>query len=227
MKPQKPDFKKIKYLINNSVAALLLGAAILFYGCENNLEEIKAFSYEEALPTLEAVNFETMYTDSGTIRYFLKAPRLLKFENEGKEFVEFPDGMEIMQYDANQVVVSSLTADYAKQFVKEQTWEAKNNVVATNQAGDTLKTDHLIWEEKTKLIHTEEYVEIIRTDGVYTGVGLTADESLEKWRIKKLKGIVDVTVDKDKKAKEQVNETQPNNKTQKNKPFKSPVQLKK
>lgn len=200
MKQQKPGSNKRLNIVNKGIAAFLLGAAILVYGCENNIEQIKAFVSDENLPLVEAENFETMLTDSGVIRYFLKAPRLLKFNLDGKEFVEFPDGMELIQYDANRKVISSLKSDYAKQFVKEQRWEAKNNVIATNLEGDTLKTEHLIWEEKDKQVYTDEFVEIVRADGIYTGIGLTADESLDNWRIKKLKGIVYVSVDENNRA---------------------------
>lgn len=225
MKQQKPDSKIKRFLKLSGIAALVTGAAILFYGCENDIEKIKAFSPEESLPILEAANFETMYTDSGTVRYLLKTPKLLRFENEGKEYHEFPEGIEIIQYDAKKEVVSSLRSDYAKQFVKEQKWEAKNNVVATNLKGDTLKTEHLIWEEKEKQVHTEEFVEIIREDGIYHGIGLTADETLEKWRIKKLTGVVYVSVDENREKGPSNNIEKPDLTNKKNKPFNSPLQI--
>ena len=75
--------------------------------------------------------------------------------------LNFPKEFELIKYDSDKKIISSITADYAKQFVKEQKWEAKNNVVATNAQGDTLKTEYLIWEEKEEKIYTEEFVRII------------------------------------------------------------------
>lgn len=224
MKLQKLDSKIFRYIKFNGIAALFFGAAILFYACENDIEKIQAFSSPENLPVVEAYNFETLFTDSGQVRYSLKTPKLLRFEIDGIEFLEFPEGVEIIQYDSNQKVVSSLTSDYAKQFVKEEKWEAKNNVVATNLAGDTLKTEHLIWEEKTEQIYTDEFVEIVREDGIYTGIGLTADESLQKWRINQLKGIIYVEVQDQKSNKSAA--TDVNIQEQKDKPFEGPVQIK-
>ena len=165
--------KTYRHIKNIGIAALVLGAAILFYACENDLEKIKAFSSTDNLPVIEAINFQTIFTDSGQIRYILKTPKLLRFENEGKAFLEFPEGMEITQYNATGKTVSSLTADYAKQFIKEQKWEAKNNVVATNEQGDTLLTEHLIWEEKNEKIYTDEFVKFIRANQIITGIGST------------------------------------------------------
>lgn len=198
MKQPKSGFNRIFFYLLMRIAALFLWAAFLFYGCENNIEKIKTFSAPENLPLQEATNFETLFTDSGEVRFFLKAPKLLRFESDGKPFVEFPEGIKLVKYDSHQEIISSITADYAKQYEKEQTWEAKNNVVATNAQGDTLQTEHLIWEEKTEKIYTEEFVKIIRPDQIITGIGFQSDQSLENWRIKNPKGTLYVDVEEEK-----------------------------
>jgi LPS export ABC transporter protein LptC len=226
MRQLKQGSNRFQDIIKKSIAALIVGAAILFYGCENDIKKIKAFSSPENLPFLEAHDFETLFTDSGQVRYSLKTPRLLRFENEGVEYIEFPEGMELVKFDANKNIVSSLKADYAKQFVKDKRWEAKNNVVATNEKGDTLKTDYLIWEEKEEKIHTEEFVRIIRPDQVITGIGFTSDQALQNWRIKNPKGNIYVTVDNErKKSNQSVNENQTLQEGR-TKPPSEPLQLK-
>lgn len=194
MKTQESGFKTKKIFLSLRIAALFTGAAFLLFACENNIEKIKAFSSPENLPVVEASNFETMFTDSGEVRFFLKTPKLLRFEGEGKPYVEFPEGIELVKYDEHQNIISSITADYAKQFEREEKWEAKNNVVATNAQGDTLKTEHLIWEEKEEKIHTEEFVRIIREDQIITGIGFQSDQSLQNWRIKNPKGTIYINV---------------------------------
>ncbi|HSH20738.1 MAG TPA: LPS export ABC transporter periplasmic protein LptC [Draconibacterium sp.] len=197
MKRQKLGSKIYRKIKLYSVAALVSGAAILFYGCENDIEQIKAFYSTENLPVLEAINFETLVTDSGQVRYFLKAPKLLQFEDEGRNYIEFPEGMELIKYDESKKIISSITADYAKQFIDDDKWEAKNNVIATNAQGDTLKTEHLIWEEKKEIIYTEEFVKIIRADQIITGIGFTSDQKLQNWKIKNPKGTIFVSVNND------------------------------
>src|SRR5690606_25514120 len=68
-------------------------------------------------------------------------------------------------------------------------------VVATNAQGDTLKTEHLIWEEKEEKIHTEEFVRIIRENQIITGIGFQSDQSLQNWRIKNPKGTIYINVE--------------------------------
>ena len=120
----------------------------------------------------------------------MKTPKLLQFENEGKVFYEFPEGMELIKYDENKQIISSITSDYAKRFLSENKWEAKNNVIATNANGDTLKTEHLIWDEQEERIYTDEFVKIIRTDQVITGIGFESDQALANWRIRQPKGTI-------------------------------------
>lgn len=198
MRPQKSDSKIFRFIKNSCIAVLLAGTAILFFACENDIDKIKAFTSPEDLPVLEAENFETLFTDSGQMRFTLKAPKLLRYENDGEAYIEFPEGMELVKYDSKKQIVSSITADYAKQFVKEEKWEAKNNVVATNAQGDSLKTEHLIWDEKNERIYTDEFVKIIRTDQIITGVGFTSDQNMQNWKIKNPKGTIYVTVDNEK-----------------------------
>lgn len=201
MKAQELDSKIKRNLKIFRIAVLVSGAAILFFGCEkNNIEKIKAFSAPENLATQEATNFQTLFTDSGEVRFSLEAPKLLRYENDGKPFVEFPKGIELVKYDANQNIISSITANYAKQYPNEDKWEAKNNVVATNLEGDTLKTEHLIWEEKNEKFYTEEFVKIIRPDQIITGIGFESDQSMENWRIKNPKGTIYVELEDNSQA---------------------------
>jgi len=93
MKQQKIGFRIYSCIKTFSFTSLLSGIVILFCSCENNIEEIKAFVSTENLPILEAKNFETLFTDSGQVRYSLKTPKLLRFEDDGRDYIEFPEGM--------------------------------------------------------------------------------------------------------------------------------------
>jgi LPS export ABC transporter protein LptC len=173
---------------------------ILFQGCVNDIQKIKAFSSSEVLPVLQAENFETTFSDSGVIRFYLKTPELKRFETDEATFIEFPKGILLVKYNENREIVSSISARYAKQFVKENRWEAKNDVVATNNTGDTLKTEHLIWDEQAGRIYNNEYVKIIRPDQIISGVGFEADQSLQNWRIKNPKGPIYVRTNRQRTA---------------------------
>ncbi|PIF05858.1 MAG: LPS export ABC transporter periplasmic protein LptC [Draconibacterium sp.] len=202
MKRQEYVFKILRKINSICVAALLVGAALLFYACENNIEQIKAFASPENLPIMEAKDFQTMRTDSGKISFSLKAPRVLRYNIEGKEFTEFPEGIEIVKYNSNNKIVSSITADYAKQYANEDKWEAKNNVIVTNINGDSLKTELLNWKQETGEIYTDDFVKIISPDRIVTGLGFSSDEKMINWKIKEPKGIIYVTLDRDQEPQQ-------------------------
>ncbi|MBP6967428.1 MAG: LPS export ABC transporter periplasmic protein LptC [Prolixibacteraceae bacterium] len=184
----------LRYL---KIAALLCGAAILFSGCVNDIEKIKAFNPSEILPVVYAEDFETTYSDSGMVRFYLKTPELKRFESDGTSFIEFPKGILLVKYNARREMISSISARYAKQFVREKRWEARNDVVAVNSKGDTLKTEHLVWDENAKKIYNDEYVKIISPDQVITGVGFESDASLENWRIRNPRGNIYVKLNRE------------------------------
>jgi LPS export ABC transporter protein LptC len=173
---------------------------LLFSACVNDIQKIKAFSPSEVLPVLQAENFETTLSDSGVIRFYLKTPELKRYDTDDASFIEFPQGVLLIKYNENHEIISTITARYAKQFVREKRWEAKNDVVATNNVGDTLKTEHLIWDEQTGKIYNNEYVKIIRPDQIISGIGFEADQSLQIWRIRNPKGPIIVRSKQQKTA---------------------------
>lgn len=191
---------KIKILIKSSIAALSLGAAMLLLSCQSKVEveanlPSKLIEQEE-LPTVDATDFETTFTDSGIVRYRLTTPRLLEYENKKDPYTEFPDGFHIVEFDKNQKITSSISANYGKRFTKEEKWLAIGNVVAVNADGDTLKTEKLTWLRKEKRIFSDKYVRIIRSDQIITGIGLESDENLKNWKILQPKGTLYVNDEK-------------------------------
>jgi LPS export ABC transporter protein LptC len=103
--------------------------------------------------------------------------------------------MKIEKYDSKMNIVSSITAEYAKNFDRDDRWEAKNNVIATNLNGDTLKTEYLVWDTKKQKIFSDQFVKFIRTDKTITGIGFESNQDFTEYKIKDIKGILYVNMD--------------------------------
>ncbi len=145
-------------------------------------------------PSVEAFNFETSYTDSGVVRYFLKTPRLLIFDQEKSPYKEFPEGFHLQQFDQNKKPISELSANYGKNFELEQKWLATGNVVMVNIKGDTLRSEELIYLIKEDKIYSEKFVNIKKGDQDITGSGgFESDSQMSKWAFKKTSGHIYVT----------------------------------
>jgi len=176
---------------NLSIVVLSLGATMLILSCSSKVASdlpTDLISVKKT-PTIEAIDFQTYMTDSGVVRYFLKTPRLVKYEQEKEPYTEFPEGFHLQKFDENKKIVSELTANYGKNFETEQKWLATGNVVMVNNKGDTLRSEELIYLIKEEKIYTDKFVSIKKGDDVINGSGgFESDTQMTKWTFKKTKG---------------------------------------
>lgn len=176
--------------------ASLFGGAVLFLSCaDNNVSQIEAFSHPAGAPEIVAENIEILYSDSAIIRFKLNAPILKIYEDEKEPFTEFPEGFKIEQYNSRKEITSIISASYGKNYEKKSLWEARQNVVAVTEVGDTLKTELLYWDENKDIIYTDQYVKIIQGEQVMTGDGLESDVQMKEYKIKNPRGNVIVEVE--------------------------------
>lgn len=175
---------------------IALIATILISSCENEISTIKKYSKGEEVPSMTAEGFEMLFSDSTVIRFKLTTPKLIRHDNNKDPFTEFPNGVRIEKYDSKMNIVSSITSLYAKNFDSDDRWEAKNNVIAVNLKGDTLKTEYLVWDTRKEKIYSDQFVKIIQKDQIFTGVGFESNQDFSKYFIKNLQGHIYVDVNK-------------------------------
>lgn len=184
------EYGKLAFLFTGIVFMLSLSS------CENEMAKIKVVAKSEEPPKIVADDLEVLFSDSTVIRSMLQTPKLIWHE-EGKDpYQEFPDGVKIVKYDSRMSIVSSITAQYAKYFLNDEKWEAKNNVVAVNQKGDTLKTEYMVWDNKKGKISSDQFVKIVQKDQIYTGIGFESNLDFSSYHIKNLQGHIYVDVKK-------------------------------
>jgi len=168
---------------------------LILVSCENEISKIKTVTSSEVPPAIAAEGFEMIASDSSVIRFKLQTPELIYHKDEKDPYYEFPKGVKIVKYDAAMNIISSITAQYAKNFSSDDRWEAKNNVIAVNFKGDTLKTEYLVWDTAKKKIYSDQFVKIIQKDQVYTGIGFESNQDFSSYHIKNLKGNMYINVD--------------------------------
>ena len=179
-----------------NIAAWMFLPVFLFISCENEISKIKTLTTTEELPSITANGYEMLFSDSSVIRFKMQTSELIRHDAEKVPYTEFPKGVKIEKYDANMNIVSSITANYAKYFDGDQKWEAKNNVVAVNLQGDTLKTEYLVYDTRKQKIYSDQFVKIIRKDQIITGVGFESNQDFTSYHIKNPTGHVYVDVGK-------------------------------
>jgi LPS export ABC transporter protein LptC len=159
--------------IQKACIALIISVNMFFMSCQSKVAtDIPPGLLEnKAIPTLDATDFETTFTDSGVVRYHLKTPRLLVFAAEKPPYKEFPAGFHLQQYDKDKKIISELSANYGKEFETEQKWLAIGNVVMINTKGDTLRTEELNYLQKEDLISSDKFVSVKEKQGDRTLIG--------------------------------------------------------
>ena len=155
------------------------------------MEEVNAIVERELLPVEVADDIRIIYSDSAILKVILEAKHLERFLGENP-YLEMTEGVHVRFYNKLGQVESELRSNYAVSHQNTDIMEAKEDVVVINQKGETLNTEHLIWEEKTERIHTEEFVKITTEDEVIFGHGFESNQDFTKYRIKKIKGTINL-----------------------------------
>ena len=164
---------------------------LVLAGCVNDMEEVNEITSEEILPVEVADDIRIIYSDSAILKVILEANHLERFIGENP-YIEMSQGVHVRFFNSLGDVESELSSNYAVSYENTDIMEAKEDVVVVNKKGETLNTEHLIWEEKTEKIHTDEFVKITTEDEVIFGHGFESNQDFSKYRIKKIKGTIDL-----------------------------------
>lgn len=160
-------------------------------GCVNDMDEVNALTKTNELPIETADSVRIIYSDSALLKVILDAKHLERFMGTDP-YIEMTKGVHVRFYNNLGAIESELSSNYAISRENSDVMEAKENVVVVNKKGETLNTEHLIWEKKTEKIRTDEFVKITTEDEVIFGHGLESNQDFTKYRIKKIKGTINL-----------------------------------
>ena len=165
----------------------LLSILILFRSCESDVDVFKFVMDDEEAPVITSFDLYITQSDSGKIQYKIFCPRLGLFEGE-EPYKDLPKGFNAEIFDDNAKPDSFISANKGKLFNNNTLMDARDNVVVINVEGDTLYTEHLIWDGEKEIIFTDDPVEIRTKDDIIFGDGLEANQSFTKYTIKNPRG---------------------------------------
>jgi LPS export ABC transporter protein LptC len=102
---------------------------------------------------------------------------------------EFPKGIYLEFYDETGKLSSTLRANHAYYFKKEDQWRARGKVEVINLAkSEQLHTEELFWMPGKEEIFTEKFVTIKLQKEVIYGEGLEARQDMSSYTIKNPQG---------------------------------------
>lgn len=175
--------------MNKSLFILTCFITIFMIGCRNDLHEIKAIDNDKVLPVSTTSNVEMIYSDSSVMKARIKAKLRETYMNE-PSYVEFSKGISMEFYGPTGKVTSRLTAGHAISYNAKEIMEARNNVIVTNDKGERLNTEHLIWDRKANRIYSDVFTTVTSPDKVIYGEGFESEGDFSKYKIRNIKGSV-------------------------------------
>jgi len=153
------------------ITLIILLLVVMFHSCANDMDIIKKIIDAEIEPDMVGENVELLYSDSARLQMRLVTPLIKQFNSATERRREFPQGLHIWFYEKSGELKAELTANWAKEDMETEIWEARSNVVLTNVEGQILESEQLFWDPKKGEVHSSKYTKIITKDGDYEGSG--------------------------------------------------------
>ena len=169
-------------LIRKGKALAVVGLALLT-AC--NTSDVKEpLVYDGPLTVVE--NLELFYTENNHVKVKMNAAVVNEFENGDREF---PKGIYLEFYKEDGHLESTLRANEAFYFKKEDQWRGRGKVEVKNiEKNEQLNTEELFWKPDKEKIFTEKFVTIRQQSDVIYGQGLEAKQDMSDYVIKKPEG---------------------------------------
>lgn len=173
--------------------AVFIAEIILFQSCKNdNIEKIQVLTASDNLPLEVGTNIILNYTDSGFVKAKVFAPILERYDNEKSNQSIMKKGITAYFYNKDKKITSYIKSKYAIRNDRLRTMTVKNEVIVVNIKGDTLRTESLVWDEKTNKINTSDNVKITTPDEIIYGEGLESNTAFSEYKIFKITGILSI-----------------------------------
>lgn len=179
--------------MKHAVIVAALFSAVLLAGCfetEVNFEPLKAnrgYSMEIAH------DVQIYYSDSSRMRVSVEGSELKRYIYKFRVEEEFPNGVHVEFYDENEVPSAWLDARYAIRKPTEKQIVARDSVVLYNKAGGRIESSELIWDERSRMLSTDRFVQIIRPPGdTLYSYGFETNETFTDYKLFSVEGNVSV-----------------------------------
>jgi LPS export ABC transporter protein LptC len=181
------NMRMFKYTTHTLSQCLLIIASLLSYSCKDS--ELKE-PLEYSVPLRKIKDVELFYTEKNVVKVKMVAADVFEYENGDREF---PNGLYIEFYNEFGKLESTLRANQAYFFKKENQWRGRGKVEVKNIAkNEQLNTEELFWKPAEEKIFTEKFVTIRQEGDVVYGQGLEAKQDMSEYVIKKVTGDFEV-----------------------------------
>ena len=178
-----------QYIAKRIILLVLLATVIV--GCRRRDVRLRADAIvdRKAVAVLDASDVNTIISDSGVVRYRIKAQTWRVYDKADTPYWEFPDGIFLEKFNPDLEADATIEADYAFYNEPAQRWLLRGNVKALNLDGETFETPVLYWDQKTESVYSDSSIVITREASIIKGVGFRSNQSMTQYTILRPTGV--------------------------------------
>jgi len=187
----KIGFLKLQSRVFQNFVFLLL-IALSFGACKNKTSEINNLLGKVNFTEDKAEEVVIIFSENGKVKGRLFATEFIINEHAKPPFMDARKGLRIESYNDSTQVQSTLTAKYARYYMRQGNILIRDSILVVNKKGERLATEELIWNEGLKKFYTEKFVRIKTPTQVMFGDGLEANQDFTWYKITNIKGIMQV-----------------------------------
>ena len=162
--------------------------------CSSKMEQLNNYNVDATFPQQSVDNLDLKYYSSHKMKVTVTAPQADDYEQgDLASYMEFPKGVDVIFFDEEMNQKSRLVADYAIYYKKKRLYEARRNVVVTNDDGTTLKTEQLFCDENKQKIFSVKRVSVVQPgDGfaIDGKSGFESDLTFKNYKFLDVNGVV-------------------------------------
>ena len=172
-------------------------AAATFVSCKNDIGKVDALTQDNRTPSTQIDVFSMTRTDSGRVVMRMYAAHVVLEPNENDRSLvdrHASGGVEIVLYqEGTDSIRARLTSHRAVEYAANGLSEALGDVIVVSDAGDTIRTERLVWDRRKHLFYTDQYARIVRQGDVMTPrKGFEADENFRWYNLFDSQGDINI-----------------------------------
>ena len=172
---------------------LFFSALLVLSSCSSKMDQLNNYNIDATFPQQSVENLALKYYSSHKMRTTVTAPQADDYERGDVAYLEFPKGVDVIFYDEELHQKSRLTADYAVYYKKKKLYEARRNVVITNEDSTTLKTEQIFCDEGKQKIFSVKRVTVAQPGDGFSidgKSGFESDLTFKNYKFLDVNGVV-------------------------------------
>jgi LPS export ABC transporter protein LptC len=169
-------------------AVMMMLCALALSACEEKVKPTVVPIATTELPSQESWNSTVVFSDSAHLKAVLWSGHISAFAS--RQVTELGDSVHVDFYNELEQHTSLLTARRGIVHDATRDLEAYEHVVVVSDSGTVLRTESLFWNNLTRKIHTDAFVDITSPKEHIMGHGMESDQGLKNYRIFRVTGQV-------------------------------------